>query len=418
MGRPSLAAPVILGALLIGTVGSAFAAGGKPFEDTAAADESQPEGAVWDLSKPLWIFFAQERLLAPRTPLGEAIPRAAFAHVRPVGEEARAFFILAGIAYLGLFHTEKDSLELEASLFSMLVPVGSALYRDGHEVDSEEIETAWTDASVRARKTWGPEEDLRARLGLEYQLASRRYEPGEEIDPAFVLPADTLVHEMDAVFHLDTRRRGLTGDYDRGFELELGFARELRSDWSAWGPTGTEYADPDAESATTAFGSFEWHAALDARRLFVLHGKLRGARGWDLDRLTYIRLGGGGFGRQFDRVGAGSTGAANDGELFRMDGVPGHYGGEFMTDRYAQVNLELDVPTGTMSRAHVSAAYARLRDVLSAGKPWEELLGFGLGFTRIHEWRSAVRIDLGYSPRPDGAFDDAADVTLTYIRRF
>lgn len=394
---------------------SALAAGGAPFEE---ASDAPVEGAVWDLSKPFWLFFAQERLLAPETPLGEAIPRAAFAHIRPAGEDARLFFILAGIAYLGLYHFERGALELESSIFSMLVPVGTTIYRDGREVKAEAFEESWVDASFRIQRTWSSPK-VRARLLGEYQLAWKNYVAAESTDPAFILPADTLVHELDIVAALDTRSRGPTGDFSRGMELELGVALEWRANWNAWGMPGALYDDKDASHARTAFASVEFHKTLGAPGSPVLHGKLRCAKGWDLDRLTFIRLGGGGFGRQFDRVGAGSTGAANDGELFRSDGVPGYFGGEFLSDEYLQVNLELDIPVGILACGHISAAGAVFRDALD-NFATKELLGFGLGFTRIFEWKSAFRLDLGYSVRPDGAFSawGSSDVTFTYIRKF
>jgi len=409
-GRFRIAA--LAGSLVL-AASCALGAGGAPFDEQGAG---AAEGAIWDLSKPFWVFFAQERLLAPETPLGEAIPRAAFAHIRPAGDDARLFFILAGIAYLGLYHWERESVELEASLFSMLVPVGSSLYRDGREVEAEAFEESWVDMSLRAQKTWRSPGGARTRLGLEYQLAYRDYRRAEETDPSFVLPADTLVHEFDLSAAFDTRARGPMGDFARGFELELGAAFESRAEWNAWGMPPSLYDDASAAHARTAFGSLEFHRTFGPA---VLHGKLRGAKGWDLDRLTFIRLGGGGFGRQFDRVGAGSTGAANDGELFRSDGVPGYFGGEFFTDEYAQANLELDIPLGAMALAHVSAAWATFRDALDSFTR-KDLLGWGLGFTRIFEWKSALRLDLGYSPRPDGSLGaaDSADITLTYIRKF
>lgn len=406
----------MLAALATAAAGQALAAGGAPFDSAA---EPAGQGPVWDLTKPFWIFFAQQRLLAPETPFGEAIPRPAFAHVRPAGENGRLFFILAGIAYLGLYHHEVGSVELEGSLFTMLYPVGSPLYRDGREVLSKGYEKTWTDASLRATKTWGLDAPRRVRLGIEYQLAARRYHETDDTAATFVLPDDTYVHEADLAFGIDTRSRGETGDFARGWELELGAAHEFRSDWNAWGAvSGSEYDDPDAERATTVFGSFEIHRTFGSRAPLTLHAKLRGAQGFNLDRLTYLRLGGGGFGRQFDRVGAGSTGAANDGELFRMDGVPGYFGGEFFTDRYVQLNVEIDVPVGRLAAIHVSAAWAHLVDVLDAGEPWTDLLGFGLGYTRIFDWESGLRLDLGYSPRPDGMFEDTGDVTLTYIKKF
>jgi hypothetical protein len=414
--------PATLTAALAGSAAApAWAAGGKPFDNAAGSVDPRgapAEGPVWDLSEPFWLFFVQERLLAPETPFDEAIPRAAFAHVRPAGEKGRLFFILAGIAYLGLYHYEAGSFELEGSLFTMLFPVGSPIYRNGRQLLAEGYEETWTDASLRARKTWGQGNAGWARLGVEYQVAARQYHATDDTGPSFVPPDDTSVQEVNLVFELDRRSRGRVGDYARGSCLELGAAYEVRGSWNVWGAGGTEYADPDAERATTVFGSLEFHATFGERVPVALHGKVRGAQGFNLDRLTYIRLGGGGFGRQFDRVGAGSTGAANDGELFRMDGVPGHFGGEFLTDRYAQVNLEVDVPTGGFSALHVSAAWARFREMLEPGGPWKDILGFGLGHTRIFSFESALRVDVGYSPRPDGALQDSGDVTLTYIKKF
>jgi hypothetical protein len=233
-----------------------------------------------------------------------------------------------------------------------------------------------------------------------------------------VLPNDTAVDSYSAHASIDTRARGMTGDFVRGIEVECGATAEDRDNWNAWGVKGTEFADPDAAHATTIYASFEMHSALDDQKRFVLHSKVRAARGFDLDRLTYIRLGGGGFGRQFDRVGAGSTGAANDGELFRSDGIPGYFGGEFFANEYAQVNLELDLPAGPLTRAHVAAAYATFEDALADEVRWRQLLGFSVGFTRIYHFQSAVRLDLSYSPRPEGSFEDSGDVTLTYIKKF
>ncbi len=416
---PALLGRVVLAAAFAAlATRKASAAGGAPFDSVDDHAHGEAHDPVWDLSKPLWIFFVQERLLVPEMPPGEAIPRLAFAHMRPAGEDGRLFFILAGIAYLGLYHYEVGPVELEASVFTMLYPVGSPLYRDGSEAVPEGYEETWTDASLRAMKTWGLDTPRRIRAAVEYQLADRDYHRTDDTAATFVLPGDTLVHEAGLTFAVDTRSRGRMGDFARGWEFEAGATHEVRTAWNAWGAGGTEYDDPDAERATTLFGSFEYHREFGSHVPLTLHAKLRGAQGSGLDRLTYMRLGGGGFGRQFDRVGAGSAGAANDGELFRSDGVPGHFGGEFLTDRYVQVNLEFDLPTSEMSAFHVSGAWARFTDVLEPGDPWTDLVGFGLGYTKILGWESAMRLDLGYSPRPDGAFDDAGDVTFTYLRKF
>ncbi|GAG11054.1 unnamed protein product, partial [marine sediment metagenome] len=265
---------------------------------TAHAAGGAPDaGAVWDLSKPLWVFFAQERLLAPETPFAEAIPRAAFAHLRPLGEDSRLFLMLAGIAYLGLYHVEKESIEAEASIFTMLIPVGSPVYRGGRELVAEGIEESWVDASLRLRKTWGKGTPLRTRVGFEYQFALRDYSEAEDTAETFVLPEDTGIHEFGLTFAIDTRARGRSGDFDRGVELEIGALHEIRDEWSPWGMSGTQYADDDARRPTTVYASIEGHRALGPDRDFAVHWKLRGARGWNLDRLSHIRIGGGGFGR-------------------------------------------------------------------------------------------------------------------------
>jgi hypothetical protein len=385
---------------------------GKPFEDSAAAEP----GAAWDLTKPLWVLFAQERVLLPESPDSELYPRAAVAYYRPIGGNKRLFLILAGVAYLVNIHREEGGLETEASIFTMLMPVGSSLYRDGAEVPQESFDEVWTDSSLRATRTWG--KSIRFRVGTEYQAAFRDYRVGEDTDAAFVLPHDTLVHQFDLNMALDTRARGRTGDYNRGFELFAGVTHEIRDDWNAWGMGGVEFSDPDAKQATTAFATFECHKSFDARDAFVLHVKARAAKGWNLDRLTYIRLGGGGFGRQFDRVGAGSTGAANDGELLRSDGVPGYFGGEFFTDEYAQLNFEMDLPAGASARFHLYGAGALFRDLLQTGAPDEEIYGFGLGYTRVfNAMTRGFRLDLGYSPlaERDGG---STEFTVTYLQLF
>ena len=56
-------------AVVLSASGVAAAQGGAPMG--GASGDGAAEGAVWDLSRPLWIFFAQERLLAPETPTGE-----------------------------------------------------------------------------------------------------------------------------------------------------------------------------------------------------------------------------------------------------------------------------------------------------------------------------------------------------------
>lgn len=392
--------------------GTAFGQGGKPFE---GADEVEKTG-VWDFTKPLWVLFAQERFLVPESPEGEWIPRAALAHYKPVGENKRWFFIIAFVAYLANVHWEQGGFENEASVFTMLMPVGSSVYRNGTEVPGEEMDTVWTDTSLRAAKTWG--DRIRFRLAAEYELAWRGYEPAENTDPTFVLPYDTFVNEFDLTAALDTRSRGRTGDYNGGLEVEVGAAYEIRNRWNAWGVGGTEYTDPAAKRATTLFGSLEFHQAFDERDAFVFHAKLRLARGWDLDRLTYIRLGGGGFGRQFDRVGAGSTGAANDGELLRSDGVPGFFGGEYMTDRYGQLNFEMDFPASQTSRLHFYGAGARFVDLLEAGTPWKTIYGFGLGYTKVNKTMTrGFRVDVGYSPVAERK-NGSADFTFTYLQLF
>ena len=74
--------------------------------------------------------------------------------------------------------------------------------------------------------------------------------------------------------------------------------------------------------------------------------------------------------------------------------------------------------TCLLARSAVSAASARFVDVQEKEKTWKDLLGFGLGYTRIFDFKSAVRLDLGYSPRPDGMPDDAGDVTFTYVKKY
>jgi len=407
-------AGAVMGCVLGANV--ARAEGGTPFDSVDDDVDSAPQGAVWDFSKPLWIFFAQERLLAPETPVGEAIPRAAVAGLRPAGEKARWFFIIAGIGYLALYHVERDSWEFESSLFTMLMPLGSVVYDDGREVPGEQVDSSWADVSLRLQKTFGGEGEPRFRIGGEYQYAYRDYVANDVTDATFTLPDDTGASLLNARMSFDTRSRGMTGDFVRGVEFEIGAVSEKRMEWNAWGPAGALYDDPDAQESATYYGSLEFHHALDEQKQFVLHTKFRGGVGHNLDRLTYMRLGGGGFGRQFDRVGAGSTGAANDGELFRSDGVPGYFGGEFFTDSFAQVNVELDIPAGGLARHHVSAAYAAFQDVQV--DEWRELLGFAYGYTRIYNFEKAIRLDVGYSPRPEGAFADTGDVTFTYISKF
>ena len=386
---------------------------GKPFENSSQAEP----GSVWDFSKPLWVLFAQERVLIPDSPESELIPRAAVAYYRPIGEGRRLFLILAGIAYLCNVHFENnDGYEAETSIFTMLMPVGSSLFRNGAEVTSEGYEETWTDASVRAKKTWGKQ--VRFRLGIDYELAYRHYQTSDDTALAFVLPSDTFTHKFDVSMSLDSRGRGKTGDYNRGNEFSLGVEHEIRDNWNAWGLGGTQYTNPDAKRATTFFGSVEAHHSFDSRDGYILHGKLRAARGWNLDRLTYIRLGGGGFGRQFDRVGAGSTGAANDGELLRTDGVPGYFGGEFFTDRYCQLNFEMDFPASTSSRFHLYGAGARFIDLLKTGEPWHTIYGFGTGYTKVfNNMTRGFRLDLAHSPEAerDGG---STEFTVTYLQLF
>jgi len=96
MKSPVLACGVLFTGILVAGA-QAFSEGGKPFEE---AGKVEP-GGVWDLAKPLWVFFAQERVLAPESPLAECVPRAAVVHIRPLVEESTLYLNLAGVAYLG-----------------------------------------------------------------------------------------------------------------------------------------------------------------------------------------------------------------------------------------------------------------------------------------------------------------------------
>ena len=76
--------------------------------------------------------------------------------------------------------------------------------------DREEYRSSWTDFSIRYKKEWGldrPGFQRQFTAQAEYQLAYRHFEEGGETDPQFVLPHDTLVHQIGLRLEYDTRAR-------------------------------------------------------------------------------------------------------------------------------------------------------------------------------------------------------------------
>ena len=110
-------------------------------------------------------------------------------------------------------------------VFALAVAGSDQVFRDGREIEGEEIEVRPASLDLKLGRPIGPYVKLRA----QYELDWRSYGASDDTDPGFILPQDHFTHQMS-----------LFGRVSRaGYQLDLGGTYNRRSDWEAWGLPGT-----------------------------------------------------------------------------------------------------------------------------------------------------------------------------------
>jgi hypothetical protein len=262
-----------------------------------------------------------------------------------------------------------------ADLFAIAVPLTDTVYRDGEEVDAEEVESLPASLGLKLGRPVGSF----FKVSGEYRLQRRDYGRTDETADGFALPADHWEHSL-----------GLSGRFVRsGYSLGLDAGYSLRSEWTDWGPA----AAPVAAAANEDF--LYWGASLAKTwhlpRFQKIGAEVAYVDGSDLDRFSKYGFGFFGdtrvHGYQSNRVRAESAWA-----------VHGSYGFE----------------VGELLRLDALGDVAWATDEES-GLDGEVLAGVGVAGTFVGPWQTLVNVDLGV---PVAGPDDGFVAYLVFLKLF
>ncbi len=260
-------------------------------------------------------------------------------------------------------------------LFAVALPFDDSQYRDGKEIQREEVDSLSGNFSLLLGRPIGQF----FKVNLEYEATFVNYGDTSNTDDSFILPQDNVTQSFK------TRL-----SYNRaGYGLSLSGSFNSRSDWEFWGLPGNTEFDPDQEDYLLwqAKASKTWY--LPKFRRFS--SELNYFGGQDLDRFSKYQFGSFAdiriHGYQTDRVRA-------------EDGFATH------------VSYGLGVGEGFRLEGVVDMAV--VNDKIGALDN-EFLAGAGIVGQFFGPWSTIVRLDLGV---PVAGPDDGFTVNLVFLKLF
>lgn len=298
---------------------------------------------------------------------------------RGTGGQANVFF--AGpllLADLGDPSLLGSKFTAGVDVFALAVPGSDVLFRNGEEVEREEVEQMTPNIDLSIGRPLGSF----FKLDFEYSLGYTSFSRADSTDEAFVLPRDHLRH-----------RFSLVGRYNRGgYRFRLGGSTTLRDTWEPWGLPGTpelDEFDPETEQYELWGASLAkiWH--LPRFRKFGL--EVEYVDGADLDRFSKYTFG-----------------------YFSDVRVHGYQSDKVRAEDALAAHLTYGFDLGELLRLDLVADAAWASDDTS-GLDRDFLDGVGIAGTFVGPWATVVNLDLGAALAGP---DDGFSVFVAFLKLF
>jgi hypothetical protein len=295
---------------------------------------------------------------------------------RGTGSQANLFFggaiAIGSLATPSLFGSRFDA---GLDVFALAIKTADQQYRDGEEIEAEEIETRPARVTFNLGHPLGKFAKLDLDLGLEY----RSFHRADDTDPSFVLPDATL-----------TQSASLGVTFARqGYQLSASGSWAKRGDWDFWGLPGNQEFDPAQED--------------------YLKWELVAAKNWYLPNFQKI-------GVELDYLGGEDLDRFSKYEFgfFGSTRVKGVSGSAVRAEEAWLAHVEYGFEVGQLFRLNASLDGALVTDEAS-GFDQEPLVGIGLGGTVMGPWETIVNFDVG---TPLEGPDDGVVLYVVFLKLF
>ncbi len=296
--------------------------------------------------------------------------------LKGTGTQANVFFAgpLFNVAVTDP-HFLGSKFDAGLDVFALALAGTDQVFRDGLEVDAEEVEVRRPNVDFKLGRPLGQF----VKLELQYELGWVDFDRADDTAEEFVVPADHLNHELS-----------LTARYNRsGYRLRARGAYNLRSDWDPWGLPGNPDFDPDDDSYLqwgAGFGKV-WHL----KKFRKVGAEIEYVDGSRLDRFSKYEFG-----------------------FFSDVRVHGYQSDKVRAEEAWATHLSYGFDVGDLFRLDLvgDAAWATDR---ASGLEDELLAGAGVVGTVIGPWRTVVNVDLGVALAGP---DDGFSVFLAFLKLF
>ena len=293
------------------------------------------------------------------------------------GLQVNGFFAgplaIASLAEPQLFGSRWDA---GISLFGFFVSGEESLFRNGEEIDAEEIETG---ANGRLNFFVGRPLGQFWKLDFRYGLRFDSFDTSDNTSEDFILPQDTLTQSVE------TQLR-----YQRGGWRVVGEASlNMRSDWEFWGLPGNADFDAEQEDYTL------WRVTAGKTWWLKNFRKI----GFQVDHLD---------GSDLDRF------SKYDFDFFSQSRVAGYQDGLVTAEEANGLHVFYGLEIGEVFRLQVQGDAVWATDEAAALED-ELLAGVSFNGTLLGPWGTLVNFDLGVPV--EGPADDFV-VFVTFLKLF
>ncbi len=272
------------------------------------------------------------------------------------GKQLQGFFggpLLAGsYSDPNLFGTNVD---LGVDVFANLIRGDDALWVDGEKVDATTVKVRTFAGNLNVGYPLSRHLKLTGTLGGTY----RDYAPGDDADPAFVVPSDHLVTRLEGRLSWDLSGWNAVGKY----------SLNLRSQWDPWGYSGNP----------------EWDEGKDRFRLYSVSL----AKTFELPRFQRIDTG-------VSYVGSSNTDRFSKIQfgMFGGTSLRGFSSGSLRAEEAFTAKVAYGVVVGKLFRLQALYDHAVVNDPTS-GLEWTNFGGAGVSGQFSGPWSTLVQVEAG-----------------------
>ncbi len=296
---------------------------------------------------------------------------------RGTGTQANVFFagpLLTVAVTDPSFRGSKFDLGFDA--FAIAFAGTDSVFRDGVEVEAEDIETLTPSLDLKIGRPIGNF----FKLDFEYELEWNRFDTADETDESFVLPENHFNHGFS-----------IRGRYNRnGYRFRLGGTYHVRSDWEAWGlPENLDDFDPETDTYMRWGASLgkTWHLP----NFFKFGAEVEYLDGSRLDRFSKYEFG-----------------------VFSDTTVRGYQSDKVRAEEVFAAHLTYGFDVASLFRLNLVGDAAWATDAES-GLDQELLAGVGVAGTVVGPWQTVINLDVGVAVAGP---DDGVTAFLTILKLF